>query len=925
MYDEEDRKKTIELIKEIVLDELERGVLEYPLKLLRKKIYMKLKLSDLVQLYYETWKLYILILGIVFFIAGRMGIIHVSRNVWIFINIAIIAAFIIVKLMLRLRMKSGKKKGKCSDAYEQDPLTKQWFLKEADKKKCSFWFGGMISWFIIYVGIAICFDKVNGVQYIYPALFIVFFYENWLQYEWLTKEEFYKSEIKENPKWMNKKTLFMMQHELTDIMPSESLLGYEADREEQHVMTEAELDGFLAGDSHAKRILKAFCGKRREIREKDIKLLESALELLDGHSVLFTTSFYKDADYAFLLPAYLKLIRGETVLVVCSIKVSLEEVLNWIREEFMKMNGMDWWGYNSYQPFHKPGNVVAVYCSDFDKFYKDIEYDDFRHRVGLLFLLEPSEYTADCREKIRSLCNERKEEGEICLAVTSGKTDTLELLNWGFEETNVFIGQLWRPAKKMQVLYWREEIEENRIGEQNWGNEEKLLRYLVNEVPSERIVWIGGGTLPVWDILWNYKRFCNIDVGNLFSSEEYGFDLELNDETYMIVEDFLWNYKKTAKLFCARGTDKSQVHVIVPNYLLREYIGRRPNEILLLEGISRQEIVSERNTARNIFFHLTEGWVPVEKIREQLAELSGNIQSWEQYLGELLRDYVGGRKSIDIESQFMEEECCHIYVDERIKGILKKDTKLTFYLEGENHETEISTDLTYNTLFQKYLPGQYMVLKNKSYQFWGLIEKQEQFIVRLKRNLHAVRRKSYYRQIREYEMSKAVMITPELLYKDRSSGIKWEYGEADIRVRTYAYYEMKQFADFGQAIEYLCNNIPDRKYIRKRFIKVTVKENSRACLREIATWLSEAFYSLCPDEKDYLAVCLDNCKDSRSIYNVTFLDGDQNKWEKAIYIFEDRERDSGILQDMYEKQDIIMNTMNDFMTTMEKNILEHFL
>lgn len=926
MYDDEEKREAEKIVKELILDKMESGILKYPIKLLRIKIYLPLGLADLVRFYNQLWVIYIAILMTFFSFSEKiLGYVEINRRCWCGLNNFMIIAYIVLKFSLRLKSKYSKKRRKCSNSYEQDHLTKQWFLKEEEKKKRSFWFWGMISWFVIYVGIYICFEKIWELQYIYPAIFIVFFYENWIRYEWMTKNEYYAREFNTIVE-ENEKTMFIMQEELKAILPSGSFLGYEASRDEAFQMTERELDEFLKGSSDAKNLLRAFCNGRAEILQKDPELLESALELLEGHSVLFKTPFYKDVDFAFLLPAYLKLVRGETILLVCSAKVNIEEMTNWVRNEIGKMNGLDWWRYDVYHPFHKSGNVVAVYCTEFLAFYQDTEYAEFRDKIGLIFLQEPSEYTENCLKKIRMLCNECREEREICLAVSSGSMEILDLLNWGFRENNVFSGQLWRPAKRMQVMYWKEELDAKADVEgRKWGIEAELLRYLIHEVPTEKIIWVSGCTLPVWDILWTYKRYGDINVGSQVVSEEFGHSLQLNNVTYIITEDFLGNYRKTAELFSSRGSDKSQVHVIVPEYLLRDYIMKNPSDRLLDEGVSKKEVTSERNVVWNIFYELLEDWIPVEHIKEELELHFSFGQFWKSYLENLLKDYVGGKEYIKIESRFIEEEHCHIYADEKIKLLVKKNVNLKFYLEGENRIADITTNLTYNTWFQKHLPGQYIVMGNKSFLFLGIVEKQDKFLVKIKRNSHMVNQKTYYRQIREYELNNVRICTSELMYRSKTSRLNWEFGEADITAKTCAYIAMDGFADFNHAVKYTCKNVPERKYIKKRYIKITARNSEEETLRIIATWLREAFYSLCPEDIDYLAVCMEDCKDSGSISNIIFLNKQTNEKEESICILEDRDRDSGILQDIFEKQDRIAVTMNEYMRTMDLSILQKFL
>lgn len=914
MYDEmekeEARKQMIELIQDKVLDK--NKIVKYAVKMLRREIYFRMNLAEQVQFFSRVWALYIAVLEAFFFLLGVFNVTsNISKWVWGAVNLGIILLYQLFKLLwiyVKMKKKIG---GKENVAYEQEKDTLQWFLKEEYVVKGRFWFYGMLFWLIFLGVLFYSFDSWGNIPYFYPAVIIVFFYEKWIQYEWPTREVYYKKDFKMlEPDY--RKTMFAMQSELKKIISENALLAYEADRDVAAHMTEEEAQQFLTGGTFEQDLLRGFYHRRPEILDRGKELMESALEVLKGHSVLFKTAFYKDVDYAFLMSVYLKLVRGQTVLMICSTKADLKEMLNWMRNEISEMNGMDWWSFDVYQSFHVPGQVVALYCIDFLNFYEDDGYAEFRDKLGLVFLQEPSEYIDLYREKVIELCFRQERAEDRCLVVSSGKLETLDIVNWGFRDNNIYRGQLWKPVRKVQVLYWkegmyREELCENGRREAEWGIQAPLLRYLVQEFPSDKIVWVGGRTLPVWDILWVYKRYFDIDIGKQVIPEEYGYGLQLRDVAYVITEDFLGNYRKTAELFISRGAERTAVHVIVPGYLLRDYIKDHFNNGLLQEGITRKKVFSERNIVQSFFTKLLSDWVSVRELKEELCFAK------KQELEQLFNTYLfGGKYRVNVESRFIEEECYHIIADEYIQKWIKRNVPLKFYSDFEGILADFATDLTYNTIYQKHLPGQQLVLGNKSYWFRGLIERDGNWLARIERNTHLIRNKTYYRQLREYTLKNVKVVTAETEYINHPMHIQWEYEEADIMVKTLSFVSMSSFMDVEHGTNFFCKNVPNRSYYCKRYIKISLEDTQDITAEDYAVWMKESFFTLCPEEVDYLAVCIEDYEKSVSISNLHLNKGRGNGNAKCVYIIEDRDRDSGIIQDIFEKQNRIMNMLEEY-------------
>jgi hypothetical protein len=919
MYDEKDIKEVIKEVAKLLFEEIidKTRSLKVICKLLKQNIYLNLSAVEWVRFYEQFWVVYTIVLGIAFWFF-KLAELEDNRIKWEIINLIIVGSFIGYKLWWKI---NKERKGEVSRKYTQENVTKQWFLR-AEYIKCrQFYFWCIIFWMLIFALMV----KISSLkrEYFYPAFFMIIYCEMWLRYAWLTKEEYYETKFQIEPQNENIRTLVMIQRELRKKMPKDSYIGRWAKRGKKQSISEEEMNSILQRYFHEGILLREFLYKKQDILNRGSDLLESGLELLKGRSVLFKTPFYKDMDYAFLFTAYLKLIRGQRILLVCTPNTDLTDILYWMRDEIKKINGSDWWTFEAYRPFCIPGNVSALCYTDFTTFINDNNCTDFRDKLGLILLQEPSEYTKNCYRQIDNLFSQKKNINELCIAVVSSTIEALDLISKDAADDVICKGQLWTSTKNIQVMYWKEEMLDIGGNQgQGWGIEAELLQYFIEVVKAKKIAWIGGGRIPVWDILWDYKGTYDIDIGEQIIPEEYGYGLQLNEEIYIISEDFQGNYRKTAELLASRGTDKTMVHVIVPGYLLRDYISAYPENILLQEGITKKETVSERNIVYNILEELLEGWVSDEWIKTRLTIVCNYRGELDQILKELLRKYLL-EGEVKLEKKVGKKVYYHVRTDSQIEKMKKKNVMIRFFGEDEDEVCNINTGLTYDTIFQKYLPGQNLIVRNKGYQFLGIIEIDGIYLAKIKRSLSAINEKAYYRQMREYKLEKEHVLNSPIVYNPDISDMKWLYGEADITVKTNAYFSMRTFRDVDHAVKFVCKDIPARKYKRKRYIKILLANKTKSNARMIGTWIKEALYTLCPKDVDYIAIGIRGCKDSISIDNVEADESTKPELE-TVYIIEDHNWDSGILQDMFEKQEEIIKMMKEFMDEVNPNEIKPF-
>lgn len=133
---------------------------------------------------------------------------------------------------------------------------------------------------------------------------------------------------------------------------------------------------------------------------------------------------------------------------------------------------------------------------------------------------------------------------------------------------------------------------------------------------------------------------------------------------------------------------------------------------------------------------------------------------------------------------------------------------------------------------------------------------------------------------------------------------------------------MEQFHDLENAVIGISRKVPERIYKKKRYIEIKIINAVAETVLTMASWLKEAFYSLCPDFVDYISVCMEDdvCLDYKkaciSKIEIIKSESSQNNEDNkavCIYIIEDMDKDTGILQNMYEKQVKIMDTMYNYM------------
>lgn len=941
MYSNQDKEEALREIRkyleEKLIDDKKMPLTSFSYKMMKFRFYVKMNLAEKVRFYLGIWKMYCLVVFALLSIAAFMGLRITCVILWLAANFLILAGYLVLKLSYLRKFRS--KNHRQEKEYEPDVQSGQWFLKEEYKQRRRFWFFMLMICVAFFFVVEIGLFSTEYLYFTYPAIIFVFEYEMWQRYCWLTKEEYYNQKFGMKAPEGEQTSIAAICKKIKELFSGQAVLGYGANHEETRNMTLEELEIFFQGESHANRMLQIFCAHNPGVVEKGKGLLETALELLENRSVLFQTAFYRDLDYAFILSAYLKLVRGQTVLLVAATNVRIEKMTEWIRDGVKKLNGMEWWTFSPYRPFHKPGQLVAVYCSDFDEFCRDEKYGEFRENIGIILLQDPSEYSSHCMEQIRALWEAHEAVGEICMAVCSASAEAINLVNWSFQTDRIYKGQLWRTAKRFQTVYWKEENLKAEAGlPREWGIEMDIFHCLVQEVKSGDIVWIGGEMLPVWDFLWAYKGRYTEDVGKNVILEEYGLDLQWSKEVYIIAEDYAGNYKKVLDTMVSRGWDKAMVNVIAPNYMLRDFIQSFQANPLITEGLTAQRVETAHNVAWRLMHMLLQEWVGAGQIKKMMDTVHLPGHKWgntlRKQIGELFRLHILEKnEEVELESIFRNEEEYRLKKNETIKTHLRKEESIYFVEKNKGKLTDISTNLTYNTVYQVYLPGQNVVLNNKSYKFIGVFMGEDRYYAEVERNSGTVKRKTYYRQHRRYALSDVGEADNNLRVRQTCPHIHWKLEKADILVETCGYLEMEQFRGFGNANYRICRHVPERKYKKKPYIKIQVEVREEREARIIATWLKEAFYTLCRKYYDYLAVGMEGVE-SVSLSSIEIRETPEKKTVDLqknvkpvhnIYIIEDMDQDSGILWEIYEKQNDIMLLLGKFLSQDKGANIEPFM
>lgn len=184
-------------------------------------------------------------------------------------------------------------------------------------------------------------------------------------------------------------------------------------------------------------------------------------------------------------------------------------------------------------------------------------------------------------------------------------------------------------AKETVAAYWDIESEPNRI----WDPAKRFLGLEVgiaevagrNRLPHT--VWYGAEWMPVIDMGWiigQYYKLYSKKTSQATSQGKMnrqiqcgisGISSSVGDEEFIVVEDSCCNLYETEQQYATRAREKIYVHVLSPNYLLRDFMKSQVDTMQYDSNYIAQFVPEYVNSMRNVYLHLLQ-----RLLKEPVAE-----------------------------------------------------------------------------------------------------------------------------------------------------------------------------------------------------------------------------------------------------------------------------------------------------------------
>ena len=688
------------------------------------------------------------------------------------------------------------------------------------------------------------------------------------------------------------------------------------------------------GNQEANLMFRYFGTAFLKDKELDDGMLRHTRALLDGKSVIFHTLFYKDTTPYIFLPLQRHLMRSGKVLVILGRDSIGESVVSWLEtgfEESSNIRGI--WKVDHLSQAEESTAVMILHTKDI--YNKDLlaEKSALLKKVSFVFLIEPGRLLGTMQMGLSSIVSMFDSDHHPQYVAfdrnCDGLVDSLShVLNTSIE----FVNATTASTARQNTMFWEADGEnlQHRLGLENaryLGMGTELAALAVSEGVS-KAMWVSAEKFPLVDMKWivgqYYTTLCTAmkienSQNELLKHIEFVPDfwsVDKSEDAMIIVEDEYNNAFETARQFAGRGTSQNFVHVISPDYMLREYMTDN-HGIFTYDSKAVPNFVadyqrSRANTVYKIIMHLISGKLSEDQLKDMLDTMGISGDNVYKDMCELIKTYffrVGSgapeQSAPDALERILFPETINefdassgrikrrrVYSIQDSSFIEKFFAQLTvthYIAEDETDKSNYVGSMLYGLVFQKYLPGMFTTLAGKYYE---IVSVTSQNGVLVRRAADHINGRKYYRVLRSYDVN--VHSESNEIGVIRTVGdITIEHLEADITVQTDGYLELSDYADIEHAKKVLINNVARRVYANKELLRIKLEGSDPSVRFTIAALLNELFITVFPDTHEYICATTHvSAPDSTTEAMIPGLSGEEDEY---IYIIEDSLIDLGLL------------------------------
>jgi hypothetical protein len=677
----------------------------------------------------------------------------------------------------------------------------------------------------------------------------------------------------------------------------------------------------------------------------DPGFVRSSMDMVYGKSVLINTPFYQDLTAYIVLPVVRKLMSYEKVLVIVGRDSSADDIKNWIHKGIAAFCGTpELWKTNILTEQEMTTDVAIIRFADvYNRKILDTHIE-FLNQVGFVLLIEPSRIVSTGQIGLSLIVNQiGKNVKNIVYCSCDRNCDGLvDALSHNLKVNLTEVYATVPTLANCSLMYWNahgefmhHKILPNIVHYLGIGTELSSIA-LMHQIG--KTVWVSSERFPVIDMHWiagqyynNICKYINCPqsqevLGQRFKVDSNLWNLEVEDNAYLTVEDEFNNLFEMTRLYSTRARNQGFVNVISENYLLRSYMVEYASifnaDSKVIPSIVPDYTRTERNTLIGLIMRMYDNSVDESEMKHTMS-LAG-IEFDERFIDAKFNELLvthSKLKQVSIAENYDEEEKSLSFSisndDKDYKDYERTFTNAYFVIEDDKDKNYYLGSMLYGQVFQKYLPGQFLTYSGKYYQIHTITNDSKIVLRRAADHIHD---RKNYRQCRKYTLNE-FRLERKMGSEQTRRGIEIKMGFCNIDVTTTGYYKLTSLDNIKDGYHVKVNKIPERNYKNKSILSIKLLKDGNSTVADdirytVALLLNEIFVTLYPESYHYIAAATVYKADEDDIIskvlNPVDIDGNTLD-EKAIYIIEDCDIDLGLLVSIERNLTRIMEIIADYL------------
>jgi hypothetical protein len=691
-----------------------------------------------------------------------------------------------------------------------------------------------------------------------------------------------------------------------------------------------------------------------ELKEKGLSIdtgfVRSAIDMVNGKSVLMNVPFYQDLTGYIALPLVRRLLSYEKALVIVGRDSATEDVKNWMHNGISAFCGTpELWKTGILTDRDDAHYDVGVlrFADVYNRRILDANAS-FLNQVGFVLLIEPSRIASTGQIGLSLIVDQLGKDLKnivycSCDRNCDGLVDTLSHI---FKVNLTEVYATVPTIANCSYMYWNahggflhHKILPGIAHYLGLGTELSSVA-LRNQIVNT--VWVSSERFPVLDMRWIAGQYYNIIcsyIGQPQTQEAFAevfkvdanlWNLSVKNNAFLTVEDEFNNLFEMTRLYSTRAKNQGFVNVISENYLLRDYMVDNASfftsDSKVIPSIVSDYTRTERNTVVALIMRMFGGEVSEIDLMHTLSLAGIKYTDAYEDFRKLVHKHCNVDR-VDITPLFKEEiigdemqvvKTAYYTIhnnDTKFAEYARNLTNAYFIIEDDKDKNYYLGAMLFGQVFQKFLPGQLLTYSGKYYQVQTITPQSG---VVLRRAADHISDRKCYRQRREYSLS-GFTLDLAMGSSRTSRGVELYRGFCDILVKTHGYYELTSLDNLAAAHRVDLSNIPDRTYKNKAVLCLKFPEVSENVRFTIALLLNEIFITLYPESCHYISATIKKHSNTTSnimdLLSPIQLNGFND--EEAIYIIEDCEIDLGLLVSVERNLARLLEIIADWLTWQE--------